>query len=176
MRWPDIETSDLKCGLVPFAGWNRWIRTTPLSLDPATGAVPLEGGYKDAAFDRLGSDLAAYNFAADAVMTAAGVPSVDLHGFTLAMFGATPASGTYDAVHFVPEVRQAQASFLAGWISCHFASSNTTVAASHYTAPLACVALPTNGLLPKEELGSVIPPRCALILRRNYPHPLQLIH
>ena len=56
----------------------------------------------------------------------------------------------------------AQAGFLAGWLQALLSTTPAAAPAStsgRYTAPLACVALPDNGLLPPAELGAVIPAR-----------------
>ena len=46
-------------------------------------------------------------------MTAAGVPSIDLHAFT-ANLGGDPYC---DHVHFREPVREQQAAFIAGWLA-----------------------------------------------------------
>jgi polygalacturonase/lysophospholipase L1-like esterase len=79
-----------------------WMRTTPV-VDEIHNA-------KSTAFHRFASDLTAYNQAADEVMCAAGVPVVDLHGFTASFVPA----GIIDHVHYIESVREKQAAFLAG--------------------------------------------------------------
>eukprot|EP01052_Picozoa_sp_SAG31_P003283 SAG31_NODE_125_length_23649_cov_7.156202_1_plen_383_part_00 len=142
-----------------------WVRTTPLCVDPKTQAVSLRGGYANAGFDRLASDLAEYNAAADGVMAAAHISVADLYGFTTALCSDDPAVGTYDGVHFTPDIRRAQASFLAGWISgriidnsiSHQLSPPSSSSILAYTAPVSCVALPENQILSSDTIGSVIP-------------------
>jgi hypothetical protein len=79
-----------------------WVRTTP--VDDQTH------NSRCAAFHRFGRDVAAYNAAADEIMLAAGVPIIDLHGFTSAMEGEIFC----DHVHFPEPVQRLQAAFIAG--------------------------------------------------------------
>jgi lysophospholipase L1-like esterase len=82
-----------------------WVRSTP--VDDAVHNRP------GVAFHRFAADLDAYNAAADAVMAAAGVPSIDLHGCTRRM----GADVYCDHVHFTEPVRARQAAFIAGWLA-----------------------------------------------------------
>jgi lysophospholipase L1-like esterase len=87
-----------------------WIRTTPCD-------ERVHNQRPGMAFHRFAADCAAYNAAADGIMTAARVPLVDLHGFT-----ANLGPELYcDHVHFVDAVRRQQAAFLAGWVHAFFA-------------------------------------------------------
>lgn len=88
-----------------------WIRTTP--CDERVHNKP------HMAFHRFAADCAAYNAAADAVMRGAGVPSIDLHTFTLNL-GPDPYC---DHVHFHEPVRALQAAFIAGWLVRHQATA-----------------------------------------------------
>jgi len=82
-----------------------WIRTTP--CDEAVHNPPGGNGVL-----RFKADCAAYNAAADRIMKDAGVPCIDLHGFT-----ANLGPDLYcDHVHFVEPVREKQAAFIAGWL------------------------------------------------------------
>lgn len=64
-------------------------------------------------FYRFSSDVAIYNQAADQIMAEAGVPSIDLHAFTLNL-----GSDLYcDHVHFHEHIREKQAAFIAGWLT-----------------------------------------------------------
>jgi len=82
-----------------------WIRTTP--CDEAVHNPPGGSGVL-----RFKADCAAYNAAADGIMKNAGVPCIDLHGFT-----ANLGPELYcDHVHFVEPVREKQAAFIAGWL------------------------------------------------------------
>jgi lysophospholipase L1-like esterase len=81
-----------------------WIRTTP--CDEAVH------NQKSKNFYRYAADCAAYNRAADEIMTAAGVPLLDLYTFTVNL-----GSDLYaDHVHFHPHIREKQAAFIAGWL------------------------------------------------------------
>jgi hypothetical protein len=89
-----------------------WVRTTP--CDEAVHNKPGMG------FHRFAADVHAYNDAADAVMEARGVPSIDLHAFTLNLATAPDGRDLYcDHVHFPPEIREKQAAFIAGWLLGH---------------------------------------------------------
>ncbi len=82
-----------------------WIRTTP--CDDAVH------NSRNVGFHRFAADCAAYNRAADEVMAAAGVPSIDLYTFT-----ANLGPEIYcDHVHFTEPVREKQAAFIAGWVA-----------------------------------------------------------
>ena len=94
---------DLRPRLCPALAW---IRTTPVD-ERVHNAVP------GIAFHRFTADVAAYNAAADAIMTAAGVPLVDLFTFTRNL----SPDLFCDHVHFTEPVRRLQAAFLAGWLA-----------------------------------------------------------
>lgn len=81
-----------------------WVRTTPCDEAVHNAIQP--------AFHRFAADNLAYNAAADRVMAEMGIAAVDLHGFTIRC-GTDPYC---DHVHFKPEVRLAQAAYLAGWL------------------------------------------------------------
>lgn len=81
-----------------------WLRTTAAFEDIHNARC------KD--FSRFHHDVIEYNAAADRVMTAAGVPLIDLYGFTL-KFGN---EAYCDHVHFHEEIRKLQAAFIAGHI------------------------------------------------------------
>lgn len=85
-----------------------WMRTTP--CDEAVH------NNKQSTFHRYAADCLAYNAVADRVMAEAGVVSIDLHGFTIRLDGKLYC----DHVHFLPEIRQAQAAYLAGWLDASF--------------------------------------------------------
>lgn len=83
-----------------------WIRTTPCDekVHNHTGV----------GFHRFAADGVAYNAAADAIMADAGIPAIDLYGFTLKL-----GPDLYcDHVHFFEPIREKQAAYLAGWIQC----------------------------------------------------------
>ena len=92
---------DLRPRLVPAMAW---IRTTP--ADERVHNKPGMG------FLRFAADGDAYNAAADAAMTAAGVPVIDLFTFTRNL----GPDLFCDHVHFAEPVRRLQAAFLAGWL------------------------------------------------------------
>jgi hypothetical protein len=81
-----------------------WIRTTP--VDDAQHAA------HSSEFVRLASDLAAYNSIADEIMDAAGISSIDLHGFSSKL-----EKPYCDHVHFTEEVRALQAAFITGAVN-----------------------------------------------------------
>ena len=81
-----------------------WVRTTP--CDEAVHNRP------GMAFHRFAADAEAYNAAADEIMAAAGVETIDLHTFTRNL-----GPDLYvDHVHFHEHVREKQAAYLAGWL------------------------------------------------------------
>lgn len=81
-----------------------WLSTTP--CDEAVHNT------RQPAFHRFAADCISYNAIAGRVMAEVGSPCIDLHGFT-----ARLGPDLYcDHVHFRPEVRLAQAAFLAGWL------------------------------------------------------------
>ena len=93
---------DLVAGMQPTL---VWVRTTPCDENVHN--------YPGMSFHRFAADAAAYNQAADAIMTAAGVALIDLHTFTLAL-----GPDLYcDHVHFHEQVRAQQAAFIAGWLA-----------------------------------------------------------
>lgn len=78
-----------------------WVRTTPV-IDEVHNRHGL-------AFNRHAVDVAAYNAAADRIMHAAGVPVIDLHGFTVSL----GPDVFCDHVHYTEPVRERQAAYLA---------------------------------------------------------------
>lgn len=83
-----------------------WIRTTPCD-EAVHNANP------GMAFHRFARDVEDYNNAADAIMSPAGVPIIDLFTFTRNI-----GPDLYcDHVHFVDAVRRQQAAFIAGWLA-----------------------------------------------------------
>ncbi len=85
-----------------------WVRTTPCD-------ELIHNRRPNLAFHRFAADVDAYNQVADSIMAAAAIPTIDLHGFTLAC-----GDDLYcDHVHFQAPVRRLQAAFLAGWVCRH---------------------------------------------------------
>lgn len=82
-----------------------WIRTTP--VDEKIHNRP------GMTFWRFEKDQADYNAAADRIMRAAGVVTIDLEGFSL----RCGDSIFCDHVHFVVDVREKQAAFIAGFLN-----------------------------------------------------------
>lgn len=80
-----------------------WIRSTPV-IDAIHNASPKRS------FHRYATDLAAYNAAADAIASEAGLRIIDLHQAT-ASYGA---EAFRDHAHFHEPIQQAQAAFIAG--------------------------------------------------------------
>jgi len=100
-----------------------WIRTTP--CDDAVHNRP------GMSFHRFSADCASYNAVADRIMSAAGVPSIDLHTFTLNL-----GTDLYcDHVHFHDHVREKQAAFIAGWFAAFTKRGKAQQANSGYRAP-----------------------------------------
>lgn len=88
-----------------------WVETTPV-IDAVHAAHAAALG-----FGRRQADVERYGAVAREVMRSAGVSVIDLHAFTVAL-GAEDPTGLYcDHVHFVERVREAQAAFLAGWLT-----------------------------------------------------------
>jgi len=83
-----------------------WIRSTPCDENVHNSRPKME-------FHRYSADIIAYNQAADEIMTAAGVPIIDLYTFTLNL-----GPDLYcDHVHFKEPIREKQAAFIAGWLA-----------------------------------------------------------
>ena len=82
-----------------------WLRTTPCDEQVHN--------HRQVSFHRFAADCALYNEAADAIMHAAGIPSIDLHTFT-ANLGPDLY---YDHVHFHETIRAQQGAFIAGWLN-----------------------------------------------------------
>lgn len=81
-----------------------WVRTTP---------VVDEIHNSKANFHRFAKDVKRYNEIADKVMHSRKVPVIDLYNFT-----ANLGTGIYkDHVHFVENVREKQADFIAGFLN-----------------------------------------------------------
>ncbi len=85
-----------------LAGRVGWVRTTPV-VDELHNRPGL-------GFRRFAADVEAYNRAADEVMRACGVVTLDLFTFTLTLGRAAYS----DHVHFTEAARAQQAAFLAG--------------------------------------------------------------
>lgn len=84
-----------------------WVRTTPCDENVHN--------HEGMAFYRFSADNVAYNQAADTIMAAANVPSIDLHAFTLNL-----GPDLYcDHVHFHEAIRQQQGAFIAGWLTAY---------------------------------------------------------
>jgi len=81
-----------------------WVRTTSVDDEQHNSRV------KD--FKRYARDLADVNRAADEIMTAAGVPMIDLTAFT-ERFGV---QAFMDHVHYTGEAKARQAEYIAGWL------------------------------------------------------------
>ena len=91
-----------------------WLRTTPV-VDKLHQRLNPE-------FQRFNADVELYNRIADAIMDGAGIPSIDLYGFTSKL---SPADETLeqlycDHVHFSEPVQQMQAAYIAGWLEAYF--------------------------------------------------------
>ncbi|HEY3415707.1 MAG TPA: SGNH/GDSL hydrolase family protein [Armatimonadota bacterium] len=82
-----------------------WVRTTPVD--------DVQHNFLCSEFLRYDRDVVAYNHAADDIMTAAGIPVIDLYGFTRNL-GGEPYE---DHVHFIDTIRQCQAAYLAGHLT-----------------------------------------------------------
>ena len=82
-----------------------WVRISPV-IDRVHNA-------RCQKFHRFAADVDRYNRAADEVMAAAGVPTLDLHAFSLPL---VPAAFV-DHVHFDEAAREKQAAFLAAGLS-----------------------------------------------------------
>jgi lysophospholipase L1-like esterase len=83
-----------------------WIRTTPCDEKIHNRT--------NIGFHRFSADCNAYNAAADLIMNEAKVPIIVLYSFTRNL-----GQDLYcDHVHFHESVREKQAAFIAGWLSC----------------------------------------------------------
>ncbi|MFC1960543.1 SGNH/GDSL hydrolase family protein [Chloroflexota bacterium] len=85
--------------------WVVWVRTTP--VDDARHNSQQQDFY------RYQADVEQYNAIADAVMQAAGIPIIDLHGFTQKL-GVTQY---IDHVHFGEQAQNLQAAYIAGHLT-----------------------------------------------------------
>jgi len=84
-----------------------WVRTTPVDDE--------QHNSRQMQFHRHAKDLDAYNAAADEIVAAAGVASIDLCSFTRGL-GST-AEIFCDHVHYVEPVRRLQGAFIAGYLT-----------------------------------------------------------
>ena len=84
-----------------------WVRTTPVDNDLA------DQHHSVMSFSRTLEDCQAYNQVADDIMHRAGVPLLDLFTFTVNL-GKDVFS---DHAHFLPEVREKQGAYIAGWLT-----------------------------------------------------------
>ena len=84
-----------------------WIRTTPCD--------EVVHNTREKTFHRFAADARRYNEVADAIMTAAGIPMIDLFTFTCNL----GADLYCDHVHFQLPVREKQAAFIAGWLQSY---------------------------------------------------------
>jgi len=92
-----------------------WIRTTPID-DHNHNVVHAIG------LERHNDDVDRYNAVADTVMTAAGVPMIDLHACCRSM-----TDPFYDHAHYHPHYAAQQAAFIAGWLSHEFPASSRSL-------------------------------------------------
>jgi len=88
-----------------LASQTIWARTTPV--------VDAIHNSREQTFLRFNADVVRYNTIADAVMADAGIRSIDLFTFTQTLGDDVYA----DHVHYREPVRQAQAAFIAGYLS-----------------------------------------------------------
>lgn len=101
----NLEAMVTACAQRPIAV--AWVRTTPIDDAMAMGHP---------GFSRCQADVEAYNAVADAVMTAARVPILDLHDFTLAL-GRNGRELWRDHAHFHAPICELQGAWLAGAIN-----------------------------------------------------------
>ncbi len=81
-----------------------WVRTTPVDDDIHNTGVTK--------FERFNEDVIRYNEIADSIFASSNCPIIDLYNFTLKM-----GDDIYcDHVHFTEQVREMQASFIAGYL------------------------------------------------------------
>ncbi len=79
-----------------------WVRTTPVDDETHNS--------RSVGFHRFAQDVLCYNRIADAVFAKEGIPTIDLHTFTLSLGGSVYC----DHVHFTERVRELQAAYIAG--------------------------------------------------------------
>lgn len=96
-----------------LAGQMLWVRTTPVDDETHNSRAKQ--------FHRHAVDLDAYNAAADRVMAEAGIPGIDLCGYTNSLGG--PEVIFRDHVHFPEEVQRLQAAYIAGYLDAVAAAS-----------------------------------------------------
>ncbi|MGG1515682.1 SGNH/GDSL hydrolase family protein [Paenibacillus oryzisoli] len=89
-----------------------WVRTTP--VDDAIHEEQIKK------FVRFNQDVMNYNEAADRIMGAAGVMSIDLYGFTQRLGDGKTLF--CDHVHYVEQIRRQQAAFIAGCLHSKYLS------------------------------------------------------
>ena len=113
---PENYAANLKCILELARALSQrvvWVRTTPVA-DARHQRLKPE-------FQRFDADVELYNRIADSIMEEAGIPIIDLYGFTRRL---SPSAETLedlycDHVHFSEPVRQMQAAYIAGWLDAH---------------------------------------------------------
>ena len=86
-----------------------WVRTTPV-LDELHNTRMKK-------FKRYAHDLEKYNAAADEIMNAAGIKTINLHAFTVKL---GQGKAIYrDHVHYHPEIEALQAAYIAGFLQAN---------------------------------------------------------
>lgn len=83
-----------------------WVRSTPV--------IEELHNIESMPFWRYDEDVRAYNAAADEIMAAAGIPMIDLYGFTKTLGGQELYE---DHVHFAEPTRKLHAAYIAGFLS-----------------------------------------------------------
>ncbi len=83
-----------------------WVSTTP--------CIDAIHNSRNTSFHRFRADVLAYNDIADEVMTAAGVPTIDLFDLTVELEKEIGEVIYKDHVHFTPEIGRIQAAYIAG--------------------------------------------------------------
>ncbi|HWQ84184.1 MAG TPA: hypothetical protein VN363_06430 [Anaerolineales bacterium] len=92
-----------------------WLRTTPV-VDARHQRLNPE-------YHRFNADVELYNRVADQLMDRAGIPIIDLYGFTHRLSSSSESLDALysDHVHFIEPVQQLQAAYIAGWLdACSF--------------------------------------------------------
>lgn len=90
-----------------------WVRSTPVATE--------HHNRLNTGFSRQNDNVIAYNAIADAAVQRAGIPSIDLYTFTLALCEppGNLAVLLSDHVHFTAPVRRLQGAYIAGWLEAY---------------------------------------------------------
>ena len=107
----DHYAQNLRAIVELLGGYERravWVCTTPVD--------DVRHNTHQAEFQRFNADVERYNARADQIMSAAGIPIVDLYHF-VQQIRKKRAEVFVDHVHYLPEIEQLQGAYMAGCVA-----------------------------------------------------------